>query len=307
MERHYLFIVNPNAGNSKVGKDWIRIEKILQKRAVKYKAMLTTQAGHASEIISEELQMGYKTIVVVGGDGTLNEVVNGIFHQNLVPPEQIKLGIIPVGTGNDWARYYNLPRKYNKALDRIFNLTTHFQDVGRLRYAYNGKETISYFVNISGFGFDAVVVNSTNEMQERGNRASITYLFSLLRCLFSYKAEEISLVIKDKHIRQKIFSLSIGNGKYSGGGMRQTPDAIINDGIFDVTLYDDMPVWKIIFNLHKLYNGKIKSLNTVKTFRTSKLMVYNNNKPLLAEIDGELIKGTQFEIENLPSALQVMV
>ncbi|MGM0650556.1 MAG: diacylglycerol/lipid kinase family protein [Bacteroidota bacterium] len=307
MTRNYLFIVNPNAGNSKAGKDWRRIEKLLQKRKVKYKAMLTTQSGHALDIISEELQMGYKTIVVVGGDGTLNEVVNGIFNQKIVPPNEIQMGIIPVGTGNDWAHYYNIPRKYNKALDRIFNHETHFQDVGRVRYTYKDKETISYFVNISGFGFDAVVAKSTNEMQERGNRAAITYLFNLMRCLFSHEAEELNLFINDKHIKQKIFSMSIGNGKYSGGGMRQTPDAKTNDGLFDITVYDDMPAWKIIINLPRLYNGKIKKLHTVKTFRTSKLLVYNSNKPLLAEIDGELIKGIRFEIEILPSALQILV
>lgn len=307
MERHYLFIVNPNASNSKAGKDWKHIEKLLRKRQVIYKAVLTTQSGHALNIISEELQLGYKTIIVIGGDGTLNEVVNGIFHQKIVPPEQIKLGIIPVGTGNDWARYYKLPRKYNKALDRIFNHETHFQDVGRIRYTYNGKETISYFVNISGFGFDAKVVNNTNEMQERGNRAAITYLYSLLRCLFSYKADVLNLIINDKHIHQKVFSLSIGNGKYSGGGMRQTPDASTNDGLFDVTVYDDMSVWKILINLPRLYNGKVKKLKSVTSFQTSKLIVYNNNNPLMAETDGELIRGTHFEIEILPSALRILI
>jgi YegS/Rv2252/BmrU family lipid kinase len=307
MERHYLFIINPNAGNSKAGKDWRRIEKILQKREVKYKAMLTAQPGHALDIISEELQLGYKTIIVVGGDGTLNEVVNGIFHQNIVPPERINLGIIPVGTGNDWARYYKLPRKYNKALDRIFKHETRFQDVGSIRYTHEEKESINYFVNIAGFGFDAVVVNNTNEMQERGNRAAITYLYSLLRCLFSYKAQEINLIIKDKHIHQKVFSISIGNGKYSGGGMLQTPDANINDGLLDVTVYDDMPVWKIIINLARLYNGNVKKLKTVNTFRTSTLSVYNNDKTLMAETDGELIKGTYFDVEILSSALRILV
>ncbi|MEA3447589.1 MAG: diacylglycerol kinase family protein [Bacteroidota bacterium] len=307
MTRNYLFIVNPNAGNSKAGKDWRRIEKILQKREVKYKAMLTAQSGHALNIISEELQLGYKTIIVVGGDGTLNEVVNGIFHQNIVPPEQVNLGIIPVGTGNDWARYYKLPRNYNKALNRIFKHKTHFQDVGRVRYTYEGKENISYFVNIAGFGFDAEVVNRTNVIQERGNRAAITYLYSLLRCLFSYKAEELNLIINDKHIRQKVFSISIGNGKYSGGGMRQTPHAVINDGLLDVTVYDDMSVWKIVVNLPKLYNGRVKKLNTVSSYRSSKLAIFNENKPLFAEIDGELIKGTHFNVEILPSALRILL
>ncbi|MFO7880655.1 MAG: diacylglycerol/lipid kinase family protein [Bacteroidota bacterium] len=306
MPKHYLFIVNPRAGNGKAGKDWVKIEALLLKRDVQYKAVLTTRSGHAHKIVEEELQVGYKTFVVVGGDGTLNEVVNGVFQQTIVQPEQIQIGIIPVGTGNDWARNYKLPGRYKSALERIFSHQEHYQDVGRVRHVEDGKENISYFVNVSGFAFDSQVVNSTNKMQERGNRAAVAYLFNLLRILFSWKAQKLHVIANDTHIHRCIFSMSIGIGRYSGGGMLQTPDADLNDGLFDVSIYEDMSSWKILRNIYRLYNGSINKVDTVTSFRCDRLMVYNG-KGMLAQLDGELVTGDKFEIEVLPSALRVLV
>jgi YegS/Rv2252/BmrU family lipid kinase len=306
MSKHYLFIVNPNAGNGKAGKDWVKIERMLIRRDVRYKAVLTTRPGHALQIVNEELQVGYKTFVVVGGDGTLNEVVNGIFHQTIVQPEHIQIGIIPVGTGNDWARHYGIPKSYKAALERLFNHEEKHQDVGRLRHVSNGHEDISYFVNVAGFAFDSSVVYATNQMQDRGNRAGIAYLFNLIRSLFSWRSQELHVHINDEHIHEKIFSLSVGIGQYSGGGMRQTPKAIVDDGMFDVTLYQDMSTWKVIRNVHRLYNGSILKVNTVKSYRTRRIMVYDG-KAVLAQIDGELVRGDKFDIEIMPSAMRVLV
>ncbi|MDA3912450.1 MAG: diacylglycerol kinase family lipid kinase [Bacteroidales bacterium] len=306
MRKHYLFIVNPNAAKGKAGKDWLRIERFIRKKDIHYKAVLTSGPGDAISIVEEELSLGYKCLIVVGGDGTVNEVVNGVFHQEIVPPEEISLGIIPVGTGNDWARYYGIPKKYKKALEYLFSGEAHFQDVGKLTHSIDGKPAIHYFVNIAGFGFDAVVVKATNEMQERGNRMAIAYLFNLLRTALSYKSLPMKVEINDEVIERKLFSISIGNGRYSGGGMRQTPNAEINDGMFDVTIYDDMPVRKILKHVFKLYNGKIGQVNSIHTFKTTRITV-QDGPDLLAEVDGEIIPDGPFEIEILPSALKVLV
>ncbi|MEA1873262.1 MAG: diacylglycerol kinase family protein [Bacteroidota bacterium] len=306
MLKHYLFIVNPNAAKGKAGKDWLHIERLIRKKDIHYKAVLTTGPGDAISIVEEEISLGYKCLIVVGGDGTVNEVVNGVFHQEIVPPEEISMGIIPVGTGNDWARYYGIPKKYKKALEYLFSGEAHFQDVGKLTHSIDGNPATHYFVNIAGFGFDALVVKATNDMQERGNRMAIAYLFNLFRMALSYKSLSMKVEINDEVIERKLFSISIGNGKYSGGGMKQTPHAVINDGFFDVTIYDDMSIFKIVRNVLKLYNGKTLKVLGVHAYKTKRLNVQDGPE-LLAEVDGEIIPEGPFEIEIMPSALKVLV
>ncbi len=306
MLRQYLFIVNPNAGKGKAGKKWAKIERFIQSKNVRYKAVLTTCAGHAIQVVEEELKLGYKCLVVVGGDGTVNEVVNGIFQQQVVPPEEICLGLLPVGTGNDWARYYGISRNYKKALERVFSEETHRQDIGRLTREVNGKVLRSYFANIAGFGFDAVVVKAVNETQERGNRLGIAYLYSLIRSLFTYKALPMHVEINGEVIEKKIFSISIGIGCYSGGGMLQTPNAVADDKLFDVTIYDDMSIGKVMRHVSKLYSGKIINVKGVNTYRTDKILV-KDGPELMAETDGEVIEQGPFFIEILPSALNILI
>jgi len=149
-------------------------------------------------------------------------------------------------------------------------------------------------------------VYATNQMQERGNRAGIAYLFNLVRSLVSWHSQELHIHINREHIHRKIFSLSVGIGRFSGGGMRQTPDALIDDGLFDVTLYEDMSCWKVVRHVHRLYNGSILNVDTVKSYRTRRLVVHNG-KGVMAQIDGELIYGDKFDIEIMPSALSVLV
>jgi YegS/Rv2252/BmrU family lipid kinase len=306
MKKQYLFIVNPNASKGKAGRDWHKIERLIRRKDIQYKAVLTIEPNHAINIVEEELRLGYKYIVVVGGDGTLNEVVNGIFTQRVIPPEEIYLGIIPVGTGNDWARYYGLNKKYQKSIKPLFNNNVIFQDVGKITHSIDGKTNTHYFVNIAGFGFDALVVKSTNEMQERGNRLAVVYLFNLLKAAFSYHSIPMHIEINGEQIKKKIFSISIGNGKYSGGGMIQTPEAKINDGLFDVTIYDDMSIWKIIRHIPKLYTGKILNVKGVSSYRTAEIFVHDF-PGIYAETDGEIITGGPYQINIIPSALKVFV
>lgn len=304
MATHFLFIVNPNAGKGKAMKEWQKIEKRVRRHKVKYHSVLTNAKHHAYHIIQEKIKQGFKSVIVVGGDGSLNEAVNGIFSQEHVPPSDIALGMIPVGTGNDWARYYDLPKNYHKALGRIFNQQPEAQDVGRITYhTENGLQT-GYFMNIAGFGFDALVVKSTNELQSRGNRLGIAYLFNLIRCLSKYRSMPMKVQVNGDYIDEPVFSISIGNGRYSGGGMKQTPHARIDDGMFDVTVYTQMSSWKVLRNVHRLYNGKIARVKGVKTYRCRHLSVVCEGLDY-AEIDGELVGASPYDIDIIPAAVKV--
>ena len=165
MSVKYVVIVNPNAGNKRGEKDWPLIETCLKKYNINYEAEFTQGQGHAGEICTNKIKEGFKYFLVVGGDGTLNEVLNGIFCCN-INYNDIVLGNIPVGTGNDWCRTYKIPNDIEKSVEIISKKHVFKQDVGRAFYIKDGKEESRYFMNVAGMGFDAFVAFQTNQKKE---------------------------------------------------------------------------------------------------------------------------------------------
>jgi YegS/Rv2252/BmrU family lipid kinase len=300
-----FFIINPNAGNEAVKREWPRIEKLISLEDFEYDFDFTNYIGHAEELVTEKLGEGYRKFIVVGGDGTLNEVINGIFKQKTIPTKEIYIGLFCMGTGNDWARYYKFSNGYAESIERVKNETFITQDIGKIVYE-NGKTKEAFFINIAGLCYDAVVVKTTNTMKERGRRAKLAYLYSLLKSLIKYKPWKLKVVINDEILEGKFLSISIGNGKYSGGGMMQTPKALINDGFLDVTIYPNMTKMRILTNISKLYNGKILSIKGIKHFRTKSFVVESENK-IFAEIDGEIIKGSTYKFEIIPDSINIFI
>ncbi|HOZ30200.1 MAG TPA: diacylglycerol kinase family lipid kinase [Bacteroidales bacterium] len=302
----FFFLINPNAGNEGGEREWPIIKEKILNHSLEYDFAFTEAVGHAQSIIKEKIEEGYKKFVVVGGDGTLNETINGIFNQNDVPTTDIYIGLMQMGTGNDWARYYNFDTDYEKAIQRLIVGKSCRQDVGRISYESNDGVKSGYFINVAGLCFDSVVVKSTNLMKERGRRTKSAYLISLLRSLIKYRPWELKITINDEIIDGKFLSISIGNGKYSGGGMIQTPAAVINDGFLDVTVYENMPKFKIVLNIKKLYNEKILSIKGVRSFRTKKFKIESKQK-IFAETDGEIIGSTPYEISIIPNSINIFV
>ena len=188
----------------------------------------------------KNIEQGSKNIIVVSGDGTLNEVVNGVFTQNKYPTEEIALGMITVGTGNDWGRMYNIPRNYKEAISILKTCKTVKQDIGVIQYYSSGKQERRYFINIAGLGFDAKVVEKTNRQKENGRSGVLIYLINILTTLFKYKDVKAEIIIDGNKIEDEIFTISLGIGKYAGGGMMLTPNAIPDNGSFDLTVIKKM-------------------------------------------------------------------
>jgi YegS/Rv2252/BmrU family lipid kinase len=300
-----FFVINTNAGNEAVKKEWPKIEKLISKENLNYDFDFTSYTGHAEDITTEKLSEGYRKFIVVGGDGTLNEVINGIFKQKAVPANDVCIGLFGMGTGNDWAKYYQFPKDYSEAIKKIKECNTVTQDVGKIIYS-SGKAKEAYFNNVAGLCYDAVVVKATNIMKERGRKSKLAYLYSLLKSLIKYRPWKLKIIISGEVLEGKFLSISIGNGKYSGGGMLQTPNAVINDGFLDVTIYPDMTKMKILVNIAKLYNGKILKVKGVRNFRTKAFTIKSENK-IFAEIDGEIIKGNDFEFSVISNAINIIV
>ncbi len=301
----WFAVVNPNAGNRKGKKDWNRIAGIFEKNGIPLSVKITGHTGEAIDFTRKAIAEGYRKIVSVGGDGTLNEVVNGVFTQDICRADEITLGMIPVGTGNDWGRMFGIPLVYEGAVQIIKEFRTMPHDIGLVTY-YNGdRPEKRYFINIAGLGFEAVVVQRTNRQKEKGKSSKAIYFYSLLSSLISYRNAKADITIEGKVSTADVFSINVGNGRYCGGGMRQTPDALPDDGLLDVTVIRSMGRIEIIRSLKILFDGTILSHPKVDGYRTSNLKV-TSELPLYAEADGESLGHTPVEFSILPSAVNIV-
>ncbi|MBP1665294.1 MAG: YegS/Rv2252/BmrU family lipid kinase [Bacteroidetes bacterium] len=303
--QEWFAIINPNAGNGKGKKDWNRIADLLKDSDIRFSMKLTEKKGHATEVARELIAGGYKKIISVGGDGTLHEIVNGIFTQEHYPPKDIILSMIPLGTGNDWGRMFGIPLVYEGAVRVISEGKLMLHDIGVVKF-YNGDEKATrYFINIAGLGFESVVVRKTNKQKDKGMSNKAIYFYNLLSSLISYKNTFADITIDGKTSRAKVFSINVGNGRYCGGGMRQTPEAVPDDGLLDITIIREMGRIEIIRNLQILYNGTILSHPKVDGYRSNNLTVTTGSL-LYIEADGESLGHTPVEFSIIPSAINIV-
>ena len=307
MDNELFFIVNPNSGSNK-GRIWDEISAYLTENNIKFGCYLTKSAGDAIDNIPKILAEGHRNLIVLGGDGTTNEVVNGIFSQTAVPYSEICLGSIPMGTANDWNRYYGWENDYKASIERLLKHNITKQDVGVVTFTENGDRKTKYFINSIGFGFDAEIVKMTNSLSHEQRGKEITYLLSLLKCLLKCKKHNVTIESNDFNFNGKVLSISIANGKYSGGGMQQTPDAIINDGAYDISIFGDIGKFFVIRNVSKLYNSTIKQITNknVVFARTENNIKVTYDCPTIAETDGEIIGDSPYEISMIKGGLNVI-
>ena len=304
-EKRWLIVVNPNAGKKKGQKDWNQIEKLLSEYGIEYRVVFTGKQRDAIKIVEHGIQDGFRRITAVGGDGTMNEVVNGVFRQSAVPTDQITLGIITVGTGNDWGRMFGIPRDYEGAIRLIKENKTCLSDTGIVEYQTDKGRGKRYFINIAGLGFDAVVVRRTNAQKEKGRNGKAIYFYNLLKSLLFYRHTHTDIVIDGKLITNQTFTISLGIGKFSGGGMRQTPNALHDDGLFDITIIKRMRKGEIIRSLRKLYDGTILDHPKIEGHTGMNILI-NSQPQIHLEADGESLGYSPIEFNIIPKAVKVI-
>jgi len=302
----WLVIVNPNAGKRKGEKDWLEIAAHLTSAGIEFVNVFTEHRGHAVTLTRKYIENGHRNIIVVGGDGTLNEVVNGIFTQAHIPTDKIVLAMIPVGTGNDWCRMFNIPNDYKQAIKLITKRKIFIQDTGTIKYVSSeGSEKTRYFINMAGMGFDALVAKKTNKQKDLGKSNPMSYVVNILSSLFLYTSTKVTILLDGEKIASDIFSMSVGICQYNGGGMKQAPGALPDDGLFDMTLIKPIGKFKIIRNIIKLFDGSFTQLPEVSTFRSSKIIIHSD-PPMFMEADGESLGQTPFVFNILPQSLYVI-
>jgi YegS/Rv2252/BmrU family lipid kinase len=304
MNNKFFVSVNPNSGAGKSGKDWPIIQEKLTKAGFDFDFAISTKHRENIDQVSQAVKDGYRKIIGIGGDGTLHHITNAIMQQSLVPSREIEVGLISIGTGNDWVRHHNIPTNYDKAIAVLKQGKTDLQDVGELNY--EDGQAKEYFMNFAGIGYDAYVVEHTVELKKFGQSA---YLYGLVQCLFKYEAEELRIEVDGIEILTgDIYMMIAGLGKYAGGGMKLSKDAIINDGYFDLTIGKDLAKTEIIMMIHKLFNGNYVYHEKVDTMRCKHIKVWATKKDFVkAEADGELIGTGSFEISLHEKALKIIV
>lgn len=301
--------------NPKSGKNYFRAQRkylfeLLRHRHQPFTYRVTQYPDHAIECARELVEKGYDQILVLGGDGTLSEVINGIMRADVPAKERkkVRFGLMPRGTGNDWGRFWGLTKNYKRSLDLFFNGKDQPIDVGCLTYWRNGIEHHRYFINSVGFGVDPLTCKYAIGLKPYIGSHHVNYLFGLFAALAKMKPIDMQLVCDDKEIvKAPLFTMNIGNGPFSGGGIRQNPTADPRDGKFNSMFVEKPTFGQILKAIPRLFNGKLTELPFIHSYE-GKDIELNTRRHLQFEADGILmdIMGP-CEVHCLHHALQMTV
>lgn len=295
----WFVIINPTSGNGSAKKKWPKIQELLKANYFTFNFAFTEYAGHSTTLVKEAISDGFKNIISIGGDGTLHNIVNGIMTQTNVSSSQIHVGVIPIGTGNDWVKTHNITKDFKQAIQIIKNGTTATQDIGKIEFL-NQRKLPVYFNNLAGVGFDGYVVSKVDKYKHIG---ALAYLYGAIISLFSFKKFESKVSVNSEVISGKTLMVLIGVCKYSGGGMQLTNTPNPFDGLFDISVAKNFSKLDIIKNVTKLFNGKISNHRKVKPVKSNHMTVeINQGKAPLIQADGELIGSGNIKITLIQNA-----
>ena len=302
-----MFIVNPASSNGKTARRWPAIKNILDEKDLDYDFRMTTRPLEASELTRDSLLRGFDVVVAVGGDGTLNEVVNGFFQVDAEIRGKSSLGVISMGTGSDFIRTAGIPKDIRAAVEVICRQKTSWLDVGRASFAQkDGGTGLRYFLNVADVGMGGETVERVNSTS-KALGGFVSFLWGVIISILLYKNKEMTVAIDDEVTwKGKFVTVAIGNGRFFGGGMKITPQAMLDDGVFDLTLLPDFTKPKLFMSLPKVYSGKHLNIKGVKYTRGKKVSI-TSPETVLLELDGEMPGFAPVEVELLPKVLQVIL
>lgn len=297
--KSWFVIINPTSGNGSAKNKWPKIERLLNKHNFNFGFAFTKYSNHSSELVQHAISKGMTKIICIGGDGTLHNIVNGIMAQKIMSSNKVCVGVIPIGTGNDWVKTHQIPKNIESAVQLIKNKKIAQQDIGKIEFIDENKAPI-YFNNLAGVGFDGYVVSKVDKYKHIG---ALAYLFGAIISLFSFKNFESKVSVNSEVISGKTLMVLIGVCKYSGGGMQLTNTPNPSDGLFDISVAKNFSKLDIIKNVTELFNGKISNHRKVKSVKSNHITVeINQGKAPLIQADGELIGSGNIKITLIPKA-----
>jgi len=306
LTKRITFIVNPNSANGATGRQWPKIHLQAKDRLGSFEVLVTTGPGDATRFTQQAVLSGVDMVVCVGGDGTLNEVVNGLMNEKGSLEAEVLLGYIPRGTGCDLAKSLPVPLNLEKALDNILSCKNRQIDLGKLTYRNQwGLESYRYFHNVLSLGLGG-------EVDVRVNRTSkvfggfLSFMWATLISILRFDKKRVHLRVDDLFDEEvTIWNVAVANGQYHGGGMLVAPGAAINDGLFQVTIIGDLSMPGVFWNLPRLYNGKIYEHQKIIKL-IGRRVVASSAQEVLLDMDGEQPGRLPVVIEMVPSALSII-
>jgi len=296
----WFIIANPTSGNRNFSKLWKEIQQLLKNKNLDYSFAFTQFSKHEITLVQNAIKIGFRNIISVGGDGTLHHVVNGIMTQRYVKTSDITISVIPLGTGNDWIKTYNIPTNIKEVIEIIYKKNIIAQDIGVLK----SLNTVTYFNNVAGIGYDGYVVSKLESLKKFG---SISYLIAGLYGMLFYKKSNFKIKINNKVIETNCLMAVFGICKYSGGGMQFTEKINTSSGLLNVTIVKNFTLLDLIINLPKLYSGEIVNHKKVATYKTKEIEVsLKKTKPFI-QADGELIGVGNVSVTIIEKAIQFVI
>ncbi len=296
-------IVNPVAGAYSTRRKWTRISRLLRHIGLSFDYEYTEGVGHAIELARTAASDGYRYLVAVGGDGTVNEVANGILHS--ADASSMALGVVSTGTGSDFARSVGIPRHYVSACSCLTSSRRLLIDVGVVEYQSKGQSLQRFFVNAAGIGFDAAVVEATERLPKYFG-GTVPYVAGLLRTLLGYRNKSVVLRVGDRVEAARILSVVVSNGSYIGGGMHVAPEASLNDNLLDVVVIGDIGKFELLKALPMVYKGTHGTHPKVSIEKAANITVETSER-VLVQADGELLGEGPASFWLMPAALSIVV
>jgi YegS/Rv2252/BmrU family lipid kinase len=307
-----FIVVNPHSGGGRTGREWPNIERALRAAYPHMRLAITQGRGDATSLVRHALSEGHHEIVAVGGDGTINEAVNGLFDADgPIMPDAV-FGFITSGTGGDFRKTFGVAPGYPEAIARLKRAPVHRIDVGKLTcLTRDGKPTVRYFANIGSFGLFGAVVDAVNRARfAKWLGGSFAFAFHSARALLTYRDRAVRLKIDDVYDEiTRISTVAIANGQFFGGGMRVAPEAIPDDGLFDVIIMGGTSRRRALADLRQIYSGEHLTNPAVRAVRGRKIVAApvaeTAGRPVLIEVDGECAGQLPATFELLPRALNL--
>lgn len=297
-------IYNPKAGTRRVQKRWNKIREYMETKGVVFDYLQSEGYGSIERLSRMLANNGYRTIVIVGGDGAMNDAINGIMLSDAPEKNEISLGIIPNGIGNDYASYWGFDvDEYKEAIDTIIEHRTRKVDVGICSYTQDGNEEKRYFLNAANIGLGARIVQISNGTYRFWGFRTISFFASMLLMIFERKLNNVHLKINGEHIRGKIMTVCIGSAR----GYGLTPSAVPYNGWLDVSIIYRPQFLQMIYGLCLLVQSRILNHKMVKPYRTKKVTVLRA-KGAAISLDGRLLHPDfPLKIEILPEAINFII
>jgi YegS/Rv2252/BmrU family lipid kinase len=290
-----VFLVNPASANGATGRRWPELQARAAELGLRGDTLVSERPGQLTEL-ARAAAADHELLVVVGGDGTLNEVVNGVAGLG------IELAVLPSGTGQDFGRTHGIPRRFDDAVRAALTGDAKQVDLGCVTL---GDGSARVFANVGSVGMSGAVARRANSMTKAlGGR--VTFYYALVREFATWQNTEVTVTFDGGERRGRMHDVVVANGRWHAGGMQLAPDARADDGLFDVILVGDVTKLDFVTTSPKLYSGRYVTHPRVEVLRTSTLSV-EAEAPLPVELDGEPAGALPARFEVLPSALSVRV